>query len=445
MKFENCKLQIVRAARSARLQFPIFLFQFAICNGLVGAENWPDYRGLTGQGVSDAAELPLIWSEARNVRWKTAIPGKGWSTPVIWGNQIWMTTADEEGHERSALCVDRESGRIVHQIKVFEVAQVAPQHGLNSHASPSPVIEEGRVYVHFGTYGTACIDTETGEILWRRTDLNIDHQVGPGSSPVLFENLLIVHCDGTDYQYIVALDKKTGQIVWKSVRSAPLTELSPAMRKASCTPIIVNVNDKPQLLSVGSHAFYGYDPRRGSELWRVRFAGFSNVARPVSDGKIAVFSTGYERAELVGVELASAGKPRKGDVPGSIPLDLTDTNVLWTQPRNAPNMPSPLLVDGLVYTTDDGGVASCLDAATGEVIWRQRIGGNYSASPIYASGRVYFSSQEGKTTVIAAGREFKELAVNTLDDGFMASPAVSGRALFLRTRSHLYRVEEIAK
>ena len=427
MKIGKCELQ-----RMHRPAFAIAILQFAICSSLAAGENWPEFRGPTGQGISDSTGLPLTWSETDNVKWKMAIPGTGWSSPVIWGDQVWMTTANDSGTKRWAVAVDRDTGKIVHHVKVFDVPVVAPQHGLNSHASPSPVIEEGRVYVHFGTYGTACLDTRTGQVLWQRRDLNLDHQVGPGSSPLLFENLLIVHCDGTDVQYAIALDKRTGQTVWKTARTAELSHLSTAMHKASCTPVLVSVGGQDQLLSLGAHSLYGYEPRSGRELWKVRFVGYSNVARPVTDGQIAIFSTGYDKAELIGLRLGGAG-------------DVTDSHLLWTYGRNAPSMPSPVLVDGLLYVISDSGIATCLEAATGQELWKQRIGGEFSASALYADGRIHFFDRQGKTTVIAPGRIYKPLAVNKLDDGFMASAAVAGSALYLRTRTHLYRVEEIAK
>lgn len=392
------------------------------------SENWADYRGPGGQGHSDDSDLPLTWSETENIRWKTEIPGKGWSSPVVWGKQLWMTTANDEGTQRWAVGVHRDTGQIVHRVKVFEVTTVVSQHDLNSHASPSPVIEEGRVYVHFGTYGTACLDTDTGQVIWERRDLNLDHQVGPGSSPILFEDLLIVHCDGIDVQYVIALNKKTGKTVWKTPRTADFSGLVNSMHKASCTPLLVNVDGKPQLLSIGAQAIMGYEPRTGLELWKVRFKGYSNVARPVTDGKTAIISTGYDLPQLLAFKLQGKG-------------DVTESSALWTYRGRVPAKPSPLLVDGLVYLMHDTGIATCLDATTGEEIWKERIGGEYSASPIYADGRIYFFSQEGVTTVIAPGRTLKILAENKLDEGFMASPAVAGRALFLRTKTHLYRIE----
>ncbi len=396
---------------------------------VVAGENWPDYRGPGGQGHSDATGLPMIWSETQNIKWKTPTPGRGWSSPVVWGDQVWMTAANEDGTQRFALCMDRNTGKVLHEVKVLDVATAEEIHSLNSYASPSPVIEKGRVYVYFGTQGTACLDTATGEVLWKRTDIHLDHQLGPGSSPVLFNDLLIFHCDGRDLQYIIALDKRTGRTVWKTSRSNDLSPISPNMRKAFCTPLIVESRSGPQMVSVGPHAMFGYDPRSGQELWRVRYSGFSNVARPLAGEGMVFISTGYEQPEFLAIKLGGSG-------------DVTDSHVAWSYKRNIPQKPSPVLVEGLIYMVNDSGIATCLEAKTGAEVWKQRIGGEYSTASVYADGRIYFFSQEGKATVIAPGRQYRELAVNKLDEGFMASPAIAGKAFYLRTKTHLYRIEQ---
>ena len=233
-------------------------------------ENWPEFRGPQADGTCQRG-IPLRWSETQNVVWKTPLPGRGWSTPVIWGRWLWMTTATDEGRKQWALQVDKQTGRLVRQVLVFENPQPEPINPLNSYASPSPVIEPGRVYVHFGTYGTACLDSETGRILWTRRDLKLDHKEGPGSSPVLWRNLLIFHCDGMDVQYIVALDKRTGRTVWKTPRSVDLEPFRPDFRKAYSTPLVVQTDWGPVLVSTAAQAAYGYDPRTGQELWRLRY------------------------------------------------------------------------------------------------------------------------------------------------------------------------------
>ncbi len=390
---------------------------------------WPDFRGPRGDGHAVQAKVPLRWSETQHVRWKTPIAGRGWSSPVVRDAQVWMTTATEEGRRLWAVCVDGDSGRVVHQVLVFEVEQPVNVNPLNSHASPSPVIEPGRVYVHFGTNGTACLDTASGAVLWQRTDLKLDHKEGPGSSPILHGRLLIVHCDGMDVQYVIALDKQTGQTVWQTQRSLDLEQFDPDFRKAYSTPLVIHDGTRAVLLSTGGKAGYAYEAETGRELWRIRYSGFSNVARPLVWNDLAIINTGYPKAELWGVRLGGRG-------------DVTDSHVAWRYQRAVCRNPSPLVVGDLLFMVDDRGVATCLQCADGAEVWTQRIGGNYAASPIYAAGRIYFFSQEGTTTVIAPQRQYQALAVNTLDDGCMASPAVAGNALFVRTKTHLYRIEE---
>ncbi|NQT38936.1 MAG: PQQ-binding-like beta-propeller repeat protein [Planctomycetes bacterium] len=392
-------------------------------------EQWPQFRGPTGDGQSSATDLPIRWSETENIVWQTPIHGRGWSSPVVWDDQIWMTTATEDGRRMAAVCVDRESGKIVHDILMLEGHEPEEIHTLNSYASPTPVIEAGRVYVHFGSYGTKCLDTATGRTVWERCDLECDHYRGPGSSPVLCGDRLILHFDGIDVQYIVALDKTTGKTVWKTDRSTDFGTLDGDLRKAYSTPTIVPLDGRLRMFSPGAQAAWAYDAETGKELWTVRYpGGYSNVSRPLFVDGLVLLNTGFGRPQLWAVRCGGHG-------------DVTDTHVVWKVTKNIPAKPTPVIVDGLIYMASDTGIASCLDAATGKTIWQQRIGGAYSASPIHAAGRIYFFSHEGKTTVIEPGREYKELAVNQLDDGFMASPAVVGKAIYLRTKTRLIRVE----
>lgn len=411
----------------------IVTFVFAIVHLLadspLAADNWPDFRGPRADGHCTAQGSPLRWSESENVDWKVAVPGRGWSSPVVWGEQIWLTTATQDGRNLSALAVHLRTGRIAHNLRVFEVEDPEPIDPTNSYASPSPVIEDGRVFVHFGTYGTACIDTASSQIIWSRRDFPVDHQKGPGSTPVLFENLLIFQCDGNDVQYMVALEKLTGRIVWRTERSVDLSRRDPDYRKSFSTPLIHLTKKQPQLISTTAGAVYGYDPRTGRELWRVRYGGHTNVARPVTDARTAFINTGFARPQLWAVRLDGSG-------------DVTDTNVHWRVTRSVSTKPSPLLIDGRLFmVADTGGIVTCLDATTGHVLATRRLGGNYAASPLYAEGRIYLFGEEGRTTVISADERLLVLAENQLDDGFQASPAVSGRALVLRTRRHLYRIE----
>jgi len=411
---------------------------------LTASADWPDFRGPRGDGHFSTVDgkpagLPLVWSETNNVKWKTAIHDRGWSTPVIMGGQIWMTTATTEGNDYFAVAVDEATGKVLFDEKVFHTDHPEPLGNgasMNCYATPSPVIEPGRVYVHFGSAGTACLDTKSGRVLWKRNDLPCRHYRGASASPVLFENLLILTFDGADLQYTAALDKQTGATVWKTNRSVAWNdETVPGqmardgdLRKSHGTPLIATVGGKPQLISVGAKASYGYDPKTGHELWRVDYHDWSSAPRPLYANGVAYIVTGLMKRELWAVKADGRG-------------DVTDSHVLWKLNTHIGKYASPLLVDGLIYTAAEESFVTCLEAATGGVVWTERIGGKYAASPIYADGRLYFFSQEGTTTVLKPGRALEVLATNRLDGGFMACPAVDGKALFLRTRTHLYRVE----
>ena len=393
-------------------------------------ETWPQFRGPSGDGHSDATGLALKWSETENIVWKTPIHDRGWSSPVIWQDQIWMTTATADGHEMFAVCIDRDTGKIVHDIEVFDTEKPEPVGSVNGYASPTPVVEAGRVYVHYGTYGTACLDTASGKILWTRRDLSCDHHEGPGASPILWGNLLIFHVDGRDVQYVAALDKTTGKTVWKTKRSIDYSPFSPNLRKAFCTPIIIEFDGRLQLVSPGAKAVMGYDPDTGEELWKIRYFGWSVTPRPVAGHGLVFLIIDYERPELWAIRPGGRG-------------DLTDSNVVWKITRGMPSRPSLLLVGDLLFLVNSDGVASCVEAETGQTVWKERMGGSCSASPIFADGRLYFFNQDSVTTVIEPARQYKVLAVNELGgEQLMATPAVAGKAMFIRTRTHLYRIEK---
>ncbi|MCY3019050.1 MAG: PQQ-binding-like beta-propeller repeat protein [Planctomycetota bacterium] len=419
---------------------------------LLAREDWPEFRGPWSNGHASAPGdtapigLPLRWSETENVKWKTAIPHRGWSTPVVMAAQagaaaqIWLTTATLDGHDFFAICVDAETGQIRFNEKLFHTDKPEPlNNGVNGYASPSPVLEPGRVYVSFGSYGTACLDAATCKVLWERQDLPCRHYRGPGSSLILFEDLVIVTMDGVDVQYLVALDKKTGKTVWKTDRTTAFNDLDAKgqpdregdFRKAFSTPLMVDVNGKTQMLSAGSKTVFGYDPKTGRELWKLSHPDYSSAGRPVYGQGLAFVTTGQGQAGLLALRVDGQG-------------DVTKTNLAWKMDRGAPKTSSPILVDDLLYMVADDVGVTCLEAATGKQVWKERMPGNFCASPLYADGRLYFSSVQGKTTVLKAGRAYEVLATNALEGGFMASPAVSGKALILRTKTHLYRIESAA-
>ena len=404
---------------------------FSACSSLAQAD-WPDWRGPTSDGRSDATGLPLIWSETENIVWKTPIHDLGHSTPVVWGDQIWLTTATKDGRALYAICIDLNTGAVVHDIEVFQPTEPQRINPNNSYATPSVVLEEGRAYVHYGTFGTACLDSRTGDVLWRRTDLHCDHLQGPVSSPVLFDDLIILHLEGIDVQFIAALDKKTGKTVWRTDRPPEIyDDVEPVfLRKAYHTPVIVEVDGKAQLVSNGALLVTGHEPRTGKELWRVVYGVDSTISRIVSGHGLFFVNCGGapNAAQLWAVRQGGVG-------------DVTESHVVWKMTEDVPLEGSPVLVGDLLYTMSDRGVLICLEAKTGKTVWTERLSGKYGASLLYADNRIYISSMRGETTVIEPGRTFRVLAVNELDGGFWASPAVAGESLLLRTKTHLYRIQ----
>jgi outer membrane protein assembly factor BamB len=391
---------------------------FLLLSLLFVTQDWPQFRGPTGQGVSDEKGLPLTWSETKNVRWKVAIPGRGWSSPVVQGDRIWLTTATEEGKSLRAIAVDRNTGAILQNLEVFHLKSAKLTNSKNSFASPTPVVDGDRVYLHFGAFGTACI-TQSGEIVWK-TRLEYDNgQHGTGGSPVIYEDLLILSCDGNDVQFVVALDKATGKVRWKKMREG---------YQAYTTPLVVSLPGGDQVISPGALRAIAYEPRTGKEIWQVKYGeGFSNVPRPVYGDGLVFICTGFQQASLLAVRPDGRG-------------DVTKSKIEWRLDRGVPLTPSPLLVGNELYMVSDNGIATCVDAKTGQELWRARLGGNHSASPIYADGRIYFLSEEGESVVIAPGRELKHLATNQLDGPTLASMAVSSGSLFIRSATHLYRI-----
>ncbi|MSU35716.1 MAG: quinonprotein alcohol dehydrogenase [Pedosphaera sp.] len=414
---------------------------------MMAADNWPQFRGPGGDGLA-AAAVPVRWSESQSVRWKTAVHGKAWSSPVLWGDQIWVSTATEDGHELAALCLDRNTGKVLRDQKLFDIENPQFCHKFNSYASPTPVIEAGRIYVTFGAPGTACLDTATGKVLWERRDIECNHFRAAGSSPILDGDLLIMNFDGSNHQFILALDKNTGRTRWRSDRSLDYKDLGPDgkpeaegdWRKAFATPHVAELSGVRTLLSQGAKAFYGYEPQSGRELWRIEErSSHSGGTRPVVGHGLVYFPTGWSAGFVLAVKPGKTGESL--DVNASA-ISSTELNVAWKTKRNVPKKPALTLLGDQLFGIDDIGIATCWDAVTGSVLWSERIGGNYSASPIIAGGRIYFFSEEGKIVVAAAGPKFEKLAENQLEDGFMASAAVAGKALYLRSKSHLYRIED---
>jgi outer membrane protein assembly factor BamB len=394
-----------------------------------GAQEWPEFRGPTGQGYASNAHVPLEWNSARNIAWKRSIPGKGWSSPVAKGGRLYLTSATQSGDSKTSLrvlCLDEISGKTLWNVEVFgeESGQAARIHAKNSHASSTPVVTDDRLYVHFGHRGTACLDLG-GKILWRNTSLVYPPVHGNGGSPVLVGDALIFSCDGASDPFVVALDRNTGKEIWKTRR------VTDAKKKFSfSTPLVIDVKGGKQIISPGSGAVCAYDPKTGQELWRVRYGeGYSVVPRPVFGHGLIFLSSGFDKPVVMAIRPDGQG-------------DVTDTHVVWTLAKGGPTTPSLLLVGDELYMVSDGGIASCVEARSGKVHWQERIGGNYSASPVFAGGRIYFQNEEGTGVVLKPGREFQKLAANVLGERTLASYAVTDDALFIRTEENLYKVME---
>ncbi len=429
------------------MKYTFALLLLAVCQ--VSAENWPEWRGEGGQGISTAKGLPETWSETSGIIWKAELPGRGHSTPLLVGDQLWITTAIEKAATPDqvkaklttntgdqpltvldsvslrVLCVDKANGKVLHDIEVLNIKDPQWAHQLNSYASPTSIIEGGHLYAHFGSFGTVCLDTTTQKVLWKNEELHVMHENGPGSTPVLWRNMLIAHFDGSDQQFIAAFDKATGKLAWKTARSGKM-DPRPQQRKAYGTPLIITMNGQPTVVSPAADWVYGYESATGKELWKLPYGelGFSMSVRPVADAERIYFSTSFGKSQVIALKYAGLKTPE----------------IAWRNNKNAPKMCSPVLANELLFYIDDGGIVSCLDPKTGEAHYRERLGGKFSASPIVADNKIYFPSREGVVTVISATKEFKILSQNTLEGSLMASPIAVDGTLYLRTDKALYRI-----
>ena len=396
----------------------------------LAAQDWPEFRGPTAQGHSDAVDLPLTWSEAENVVWKVPIPGQGWSSPVMRDGKIWLTTGISKGdspqarHSLRALGLDFDSGRLLHDVEVIALEGPPSLHTKNSSASPTPILEADRVYVHFGDFGTAALDAG-GKILWKSRNLRYVEQYGPGSTPAIADDLLLISCDGTDTQFVAALDKNDGTVRWKTLREDG--------DMAYSTPLVIAAAGVRQVISTGGNVAVSYELTTGEKLWWIRYIGFSQVPRPLFvHGLVYLVNPALGRPELYAVRPDGRG-------------NVTKSHVVWKWERGVPITPSPLIVGDEIYFVSDGGVLTCLAARNGTLHWRERLGGNFSASPAFADGKIFLLDEDGKMTVIKPGQRFDKLADNQLEGRTLASMAIAGRSLLIRSDTHLYRIEKPSK
>ena len=398
--------------------------------------NWTHFRGSNLNGIAENEKIPLKIDDSV-IKWKTIIHDNGYSSPVVYNNQIWVTTAKPDGKELYAVCIDFQTGKIIYDIKVFTPDEVEGRHSLNTYASPTPCIENGFVYVHYGSMGTACINTANGSIVWKRTDFKCRHVQGPASSPVIYKNLLILHFDGVDVRYVVALDKSTGKLIWRSDRPAePFVPLSEIAKKAYITPIIINVKGNDMLISNSSAVCIAYDPNNGREIWRVVDGAESTVSMPFTEKGVVFWYAGYmvdgdgnKFTELLAVN------------PDGI-ADITATNILWKKrdEQSKNQLLTPCIKDGLIYTVNTRNKLTCIEASTGEEIWSTHLKSDYNASPLYVNGNIWFFSVKGEVLVIKAGRKYEIVAQSQMDSGIWATPAVLRNSMILRTQKTLYMI-----
>jgi outer membrane protein assembly factor BamB len=392
------------------------------------ADAWPQFRGPDGQGHV-TGPMPTSWSDRANLAWSIAVSGKGWSSPVILKGLVWLTTAvagKDGGYSLRVLAFDQQSGKQRHDVELFVVGKADPLHARNSMASPTPALEGDRLYAHFGKYGTACVDTTSGRVIWKNETLRVDHETGPASSPVLYRDRLICCYDGADQQFAAALSTATGEVLWKTERPAAAQAI-PSSRRAFCTPLVITVAGQDQVVIPGAFCVYSYEPLTGKELWRVKYGGYSNVPRPVFAHGLVYVTSGFAPPQLLAIRPDGHG-------------DVTNTHVAWRFRKNVPNIPSPLVVGDLLFLISDQGVATCLEARTGKVHWSERLTGTFGASPLAHGDTVYAFGEEGLTILFQAATTFKEIARHELAGRVQATPAVAGGCLFIRTDQRLYKV-----
>lgn len=393
-------------------------------------ESWRQFRGNSGQGLASTSSVPLSWSEEENITWKSPVPGEGWSSPVVDGEQVWLTYALRDERELRALCLSTETGEVVHDVLILEPDELVPLHERNGHATPTPALDDELVVVSFGTYGTAAVERSSGEVQWVNRELTLIHQWGPASSPVIHEDRVLLNCDGMEDRYVAALDLESGELLWRTERSAP-TRDDGFFRKAFSTPIVIEDGRRSLMVSVGANQLGAYDVSDGEEVWFVRFNGYASVAAPAYADGVIYAGTGYGDQSLFAVRMGGEG-------------DVTSSDVLWSTRRGAPIIPSPVVVGAELYMVDDNGVLSCLDASTGEVHWRERLdGGAVSASITYAGGHLFLHNHEGDTFVLEPDAEGARLVgTNSIDGGIQSSLAVAEGALYLRSDAALYRIDD---
>ena len=421
------------------LLFALILVTLNACDKKTATQdkNWTHFRGSDLNSIADAEKIPLKWDDSV-IKWKTEIHDKGYSSPVVYDNQIWLTTAKADGKEIYAVCIDFQTGKIIYDIKVFTPEEVDAKHSVNTYATPTPCIEKGFVYVHYGSIGTACINTENGSIVWKQEGLKCKQVHAAASSPIIYKNLIILHFESTDVRFIAALDKTTGNLVWRTDRpEEPYIPLPMFGKPAFITPIIINVKGRDMLISNGSAICQAFDPGTGEEIWRVVDGAETTIAMPFTENGVLFWYTGFNVGEdgKTYTDLLAINPDGKGDLTG---------NIIWNKKDETSDnqMLSPVIKDGLIYTVTTRNIMMCIDAATGQEIWSRRVNSHFNSSPLFINGNIWFFSVKGEVLVLKAGRNYEVLSNNQMDSGIWATPAVLRNSMILRTEKHLYKIGE---
>jgi outer membrane protein assembly factor BamB len=423
----------VMMRNSYSVNLTLFILIYFNLTAVSQQNNWTHFRGNKLNGISNQEGVPITWNDSLKIVWKTKIDGRGWSSPVVFGDQVWVTSATEDGKKMFGICLNSKTGKVVFNVKLFEPDTILKISGPNSYATPTPCIELGFVYMHFGKYGTACIRTNDGSIAWKRTDLRCEDEFGPVSSPVIYRNLLFLHLEGSDKQSIIALNKRNGRIIWKEERPKTIYDkLSPNSRIAHTTPIIINVRGRDMLISEGSGVCIAYEPETGNEIWRISGGQGPALSTPIFENGVLFFYTnsaitnqGGVFSELLAVNPADS-------------TSVTNSSIIWRVKFPGPQIITPLIRDGLIYTIDPASNLFCLDSRTGKTVYSNRLTGIYSSSPVYAGGNLYFTSLAGETIVVKAGEKLEVLGRNKLKGEVFATPAITNKSLILRVGSYLY-------
>ncbi len=398
--------------------------------------NWTQFRGSSSNGLAENESIPMKW-DGSAIKWKREIHDRGHSSPVVFDNQIWLTTAKPDGKELYAVCVDFRTGEIIYDIKVFTSDEVEEKHQLNTWATPTPSVEKGFVYVHYGNAGTACINTSNGTIVWKNSDFKCKFVQGPASSPIIYKDLVILHYEGVDVQFLVALDKSNGKLRWKSDRpSDPYKPLPDIGKKAYTTPLVISVKGRDLLVSNGSAVCIAYDPDTGKEVWRVVDGAESTIAMPITENGVVFWYSGFMVAEDGSnyTNLLAVNPDGQGDI--------TATNIIWKKRDGLSHnqMLTPVIKDGLIYTVNSRNTMMCIDAITGEEVWSKHVTSDYDASPLFINGNIWFFSAKGDIVILKAGRKYEVVAQAKTDSGIFATPAVLRNSMILRTQNFLYRI-----